>query len=186
MGLSNLFITGPLVVALPVLTDQRLGGAAAFGLILSVFAGGNFVGMALSGSLRTPSPAVMHGAIVAVFVAFGIAVGALAFVTATWQALPLILLAGTTNGYITVTFTARLQRMTPSHMLGRIMGLMLLMSFGLRPVSEAAAGWLSRTSVTSVFTIAGLGLLGIALLAAFTPQLRTFAKETPAPGTSVD
>lgn len=180
---ANLFITGPLVVALPVLTEQRLGGAAAFGLILSVFAGGNFVGMALSGSLRTPSPAVMHGAIVAVFAAFGIAVGALAFVSSTWQALPLMLLAGTTNGYITVTFTARLQRMTPAHMLGRVMGLMLLMSFGLRPVSEAAAGWLSRTNVTSVFTFAGVGLLGIALLAAFAPQLRTFDKEIPASGT---
>ncbi len=185
---ANLFIAGPLVIGLPVLAEARLGGAIAFGLILSAFAAGNLGGMGLAGSLKRPSPRVLRVVIVAVFAVFGLAIGALAFVDTTWQAVPLMVLAGLVNGYVSVTFTAQLQRLSPRRMLGRVMGLMLLTIYGLRPVSETVAGWVSARDSTVLFLGAGAGLLAISVAALLIPGLHEIGSsaEEPSPEPAAD
>ena len=48
----NFLLIGPIMVGIPVLANQRLPeGATAFGLLMSAFAGGNFLGYLFAGSL---------------------------------------------------------------------------------------------------------------------------------------
>ena len=55
MGL-NLLINGPFAVGIPVVVRTRFPeGAAAFGLVMSLFGGGAFLGTILSGVLPRPS-----------------------------------------------------------------------------------------------------------------------------------
>lgn len=173
---ANLFVSGPLLVGLPVLANQRLaGGAAAFGLILSSFAGGNVLGMIAAGSLPRPTGRRFVMAAVTVIGGFGIAIGALAFVDQTWQALPLMALAGLGNGYMAVTFITQLQRVTPAVMLGRMMGVYMLSMYGLMPLSQAIAGAVVRVNLNAVFIGAGASLVAVALLAATRPELRALS-----------
>jgi MFS family permease len=173
---ASLFVSGPLIVGLPVLANERLiGGAAAFGLILSVFAGGNVLGMIAAGSLPRLDGKRFVFAAVALIAGFGVAIGALAFVDATWQALPLMALVGGANGYMAVTFISQLQRATPEAMLGRIMGLYMLSVYGLMPLSQAFAGVVARFNINAVFIGAGACLVGVAILAASRPELRELA-----------
>jgi MFS family permease len=173
---ANLFVSGPLLVGLPVLANARLEqGAAAFGLILSAFAGGNLFGMVGAGSLPRPTGRGFVVATVTVIGGFGIAIGALAFVSETWQALPLMFLAGLGNGYMSVTFITQLQRVTPEAMLGRMMGVYMLSMYGLMPLSQVLAGLVVSVSLNAVFIGAGASLVAVALLAATRPELQSLS-----------
>ena len=173
IALANALVSGPLLVGLPVLANERLGqGAAAFGIILSVFAAGNLVGMVVAGSIPRLSGRAFVAAAVGLIGGFGVAIGALAFVTATWEALPLMALVGVANGYMAVTFITQLQRVTPETMLGRVMGLFMLSMYGLMPISQIAAGVVVSNSLNLLFIGAGTALLGVAALAATRPELR--------------
>jgi MFS family permease len=173
---AGLFISGPLVVGLPVLANERLPqGALAFGLILSAFAGGNLMGMVGAGVLPRLDGKRFVVAAVSLISGFGIAIGALAFVDATWQAIPLMVMVGVGNGYMAVTFISQLQRVTPSVMLGRMMGLYMLCLYGLMPLSQALAGAVVRFNLSAVFIGAGTCLIGVAVLALSRPELRALS-----------
>lgn len=176
IALGNALISGPVIVGIPVLANERLAnGAAAFGIILSVFAGGNLVGMVVAGSIPRLSGRRFVAAAVALIGGFGLAIGALAFVTETWQALPLMALVGVANGYMAVTFITQLQRITPDNMLGRVMGLFMFSMYGLMPISQIAAGVVVSYSLIGLFIGAGTMLLAVAALALTRPELRSLS-----------
>ncbi len=174
IALGNAFVSGPLLVGLPVLADSRLAqGPAAFGIILSVFAGGNLAGMLAAGAVPRLTGRAFVAAVVALFTGFGIAIGALAFVTSTWQALPLMALVGMANGYMAITLITQLQRVTPPAMLGRMMGLYMFSIYGLMPVSQILAGVVIKAGLAVMFMGAGACLLLVALLALTRPEIHT-------------
>jgi MFS family permease len=173
IALGNSLISGPLLVGLPVLSEQELGGAAAFGIILSVFAGGNLVGMIVAGSIPRLSGRAFAAAAVGLIGGFGIAMMGFAFVTATWQALPLMALVGAANGYMAVTFITQLQRITPERMMGSVMGLFMFSMYGLMPISQIIAGAVVSRSLTLLFVGAGVSLVAVALFALSRPEIRT-------------
>lgn len=175
IALGNALISGPLLVGLPVLANESLQGAASFGIILSAFAGGNLVGMIIAGSIPRLSGKAFVAAAVGLIGGFGIAVGALAFVTETWQALPLLALVGVANGYMAVTFVTQLQRVTPEVMLGRVMGVFMFSMYGLMPLSQIVAGVVVSRSLLLLFIGAGASLIGVALFALTRPELRTLS-----------
>jgi MFS family permease len=81
----NFLLIGPIMVGIPVLASQRLPeGAAAFGLLMSAFAGGNLFGYLLAGSLPRPDGARMRQIVILLFAAFGIVIGLLGFIPYTW------------------------------------------------------------------------------------------------------
>jgi len=166
MALANLFFTGVMLVGIPVLADVRLPeGAVAFGIIMSAYAGGNMAGILVTGSLPKPNGRLLRVALVAMLTLFGLAQVAFVWVNATWVAFSMLLLLGLANGYFMITLITVLQRITPKVMLGRMMSLMLFTSAGLMPVSQAAAGALSRWSLNGLFLVSGTLMV---LLAAWT------------------
>ncbi len=160
VALANFFVTGPLMVGIPVLASERLPqGAAAFGLIVSGYALGNLLGMGVAGATKRPSARALGWIGTALFGAFAVLFGALAFVTQTSAAVALMVAAGAGNGYVAIIVISSLQRMAPKHMVGRVMSMLMLAMFGLMPVSQAIAGAVLKVSTPALFVGSALGLL---------------------------
>src|SRR5262249_14101346 len=91
----NFLLIGPIMVGIPVLADQRLPeGAAAFGLLMSAFAGGNLLGYLVVGSLPRPNGARLRLIVIAQFAAFGIVIGSLGISQSTWIDFGMLFLLG--------------------------------------------------------------------------------------------
>jgi MFS family permease len=177
----NFLLIGPIMVGIPVLADQRLPeGAAAFGLLMSAFAGGNLIGMLASGSLPRPDGAKLRLIIIIQFAAFGIVIGLLGIITSTWLDFALLFLLGLGNGFVVVILMTWMQARTPREMLGRMMALLMFASTGLMPVSQALAGVLSKWNLTMLFVLPGLLVLLLTAWVAFRPELKGFSESLTA------
>ena len=173
----NFLLIGPLLVGIPVLADQRLPeGAAAYGLLMSAFAGGNLVGFLIAGSLPRPSGKVMRIITVLLIASFGAVIGLLGFIPSTGVDFCLLLLLGLGNGYIAILLFTWMQTRTPKEMLGRMMGLLMFSNTGLAPVSQAISGVVCKWNLSLMFASAGVMVLAVALWMAFQPGLKAFSE----------
>ncbi|MCB0053696.1 MAG: MFS transporter, partial [Caldilinea sp.] len=160
----------------PVLADARLAeGAAAFGIIMAAFSGGNLIGIVVAGMVRTYRGT---GALTLLLViVFGAGMIAMGFITTTWAGAAIMLFMGLGNGYLSIRLITYLQMRTPPDLLGRIMSLILFANVGLAPLSQAAAGALSKASLTGLFVGVGLAMFGVAAWLVTQPALRTIDRE---------
>jgi len=160
IAVANFAFGGPVIVGVPYLANTRFPeGAAAFGLILSGFAGGNLLGIILSGVLPKLSAGVFKILIVTMFAAFGTGLGAIAWIHITLVAIADMFILGVLNGYLGILLITGLQRSTPKAMLGRLMSMILLANLGLMPLSQAIAGVMLHGSPAPLFLLAGAMLL---------------------------
>jgi MFS family permease len=177
VSFCNFFFTGPLLVGIPVLANQRLvEGAVAFGLLMSAYAGGNLGGYLLAGSLPRPSGKRLTTIVITLLFAFGIVYLAIGWITSTWADFVLMLLLGVGNGYIGLLMFTWFQAHTPKEMLGRLMSMLMLSSTGLVPISQALAGMVSRWSLTGLFVVAGLLGIMLALWASIQPGMKILSE----------
>jgi len=177
----NFLFVGPILVGIPVLADQRLAeGAAAFGLLMSGFAGGNLGGFLLAGTLPRPTGRTLRLFLIALLAAFGIVMGIMGFINLTWVDFGLMLLLGLGNGYVTIILFTSIQTRAPKTMLGRIMSLLMLSSIGLVPVSQAISGAVSTWNLALLFVSAGGLIMLVTIWTAFQPALATFSESLSA------
>jgi MFS family permease len=173
MAAANFLFSGPLLVGIPVLADTRFPeGAMAFGLIMSAYAAGNLVGILAAGALPKPDGAKMRLFVVGLFAAFGLVLASFGWLHNTWLAAGVMLLAGMGNGYLAITVITALQRRTPVAMLGRLMSLVMVASYGLMPLSQALAGALSKWNLNMLFVLSGAAMILLAAWSALQPELR--------------
>lgn len=112
---------------------------------------------------------VMVGALALLGVAF-VAVGAIPVAAAVW---PLYLLVGVGAGSWNVLSATRRQRLTPSHLMGRVTSAYRMLAWGLMPLGAAVAGPLaSATSLATVFVVVGVVVAVVAVVLA-RPLVRT-------------
>ena len=164
IAVANLAFGGPVIVGIPYLSDTRFaGGAAAYGLIISGFAGGNLLGVILCGALPKISRRLFKLLMVVMFVAFGVGVSALAWISVTGVAAANLFVLGILNGYLGVLLITGLQRNTPKEMLGRLMSMVVLANLGLMPLSQAVAGAMLRWNIPALFLLAGGLMLACAV-----------------------
>lgn len=189
MIVVNFLFTGPLLVGIPVLADQRLPeGAAAFGLLMSGYAGGNLLGFILAGGLPRPNGRVLRWIVIALIAGFGLALLAYGWIASTWVDFALTLLLGVGNGYIGLVLYTWIQQRTPREMLGRIMSITLLAGMGLVPLSQAISGTVSKWNLTGLFVIAGGLLVLFSVWLVFQPALRHLSDQMmdiPVPANSI-
>ncbi len=177
----NFLLMGPLMVGIPVLANQRLPeGAAAFGLLMSAYAGGSLGGYLLAGSLRRLNGQSMRWAVTLFITAFGVVIGSLGYIASTWIDFSLLLILGLGNGYFAIILITWMQTRVPKAMLGRIMSLVMLTSSGLAPISQAISGIVSKWSLTLVFALPGALVLLVSLWMASNPDFRGFAESLTA------
>ncbi len=157
----NLAINGPISVGLAWLASHRFeGGSVAFGFMFAGFAGGALIGAVLAGSL--PSPRRQGLVTLSIAGALGIGLAAIGFAPSAVVATVILAVMGLGIGYINVVIIAWLQARTDPAMLGRVMSLVMLGSFGLGPISLALAGLLVDTAATAMFVVAGLLVIATA------------------------
>ncbi len=173
----DFLLMGPLMVGIPVLANYRLPeGAAAFGLLMSAFAGGNLAGYLIAGALRRPDGGSMRWVVTLQIAFFGVVIGALGFIRFTWIDFTLLLLLGLGNGYCAIFFITWMQTRVPKEMLGRVMALVMLSNTGLAPISQAIAGFISKWDLTLMFALSGVLVLLVTLWMASSPDFRSFTK----------
>jgi MFS family permease len=171
VAVANLAFGGPIIVGIPFLADTRFPeGAAAYGLIISGYAGGNLLGIILSGVLPKPSQKWLKILMVVMFALFGVGMAALAWIDITWLAMADLFVLGVLNGYISILLITGLQRNTPKEMMGRLMSMVLLANMGLMPLSQVIAGIVLRWNVLALFLSAG-GLLLICTVYIALPRI---------------
>ncbi len=169
----NLIFVGPLLVGIPVLADTRLPqGAAAFGMIMSAYGGGNLAGILLAGALPHFKPQAVTALLVGLIAAFGGAMFMFAFFATTLPFVVVMLLLGVGNGYLAILLITFMQTNTPKEMIGRVMSLLLFANLGLVPVSQALAGVLLKISINGVFIGAGILMVVVAGGMLLTPDLK--------------
>lgn len=174
MALTNFLVTGPLLVGIPVLANQRLPeGAVAFGLLISAYAGGNLAGYLLSGALPRPTGNALMILLIVLVGGFGAVMIVIGLIANTWLDFTLMLLLGIGNGYIGLILITWIQQRTPKDMLGRMMSILMLSNLGLTPISQTVAGLVSKWTLTGLFLATGGLILLVDLWMITQPALRT-------------
>lgn len=177
IAIANMSFGGPLLVGIPYLADTRfVEGAAAYGIIISGYAGGNLLGILLSGGLPKPGKKALQVILVVLFAVFATGIASLGWITVTWLAALDLFIMGLLNGYISILLITGLQRKTPKEMLGRLMSLVLFANMAFMPLSQAVAGGVLRWNVAALFVGAAALLGGLALFL-LTPGARNDLSE---------
>jgi MFS family permease len=170
IAVANFAFGGPVIVGVPYLANIRFPeGAAAYGIIIAGFAGGNLLGIILSGMLPRFSKKILQIALVVMFAAFGLGLCVLGWISLTWVAAFDLFILGMMNGFLSILLITGLQRDTPKEMLGRMMSMVLLANFIMIPISQAITGALLRWNEVAVFVVAGGMLLALTVYLVVTP-----------------
>jgi MFS family permease len=164
---ANLASGGMSDVALPALAHASYG-AAGYGALLACFAVGGIagtLGAARTGHLRAP---VRFAS--AVFLVEAAAISLVPYLGGEAGAAAALGVAGACNGLGNVTVLTVLQKWVPPGLLGRVMGTVMLCSFGSFPLSVAVSGVLvHHLGPTPFFPVAG-ALIAMAILGGLTQR----------------
>ena len=163
---------GPITVGLAALADARfLGGAAAFGAMMSAWGGGTFLGSIIAGIIGRPRRRGYW--VIAVGAVFGVGLTALSWAPLLVLAVVVIGLMGIGGGLINVMMFSWLQGRTESRLIGRVMSLVMFASQGLAPFSYLLAGVLVDVSLPWMYVGAGTVMLAATLYATSQQTIRS-------------
>jgi len=170
--LANFVIAGAFEVALPALSHARFG-ASGYGALIACFGFGSLAGTlaaAKCAGLRRPAIVAC-----AAFLIGGLAVAVVPFLGGLPGAAAADLVFGAAAGFGDILIITLLQQWAPAHMLGRVMSLVLLASFGAFPASVALSGVIVHHIGPVPFFPASGAVLGLVVLLALTQsQFRRF------------
>jgi MFS family permease len=154
-------------------------GAAGYGALLACIAAGAVIGTLIAARTgRLQNPATLASAS---FVVESGVIALVPYLGGEAGAAAALLVLGVCNGLGNVLFFTMAQRSIPRAILGRVMSLIILCSFGTFPLSVAVAGLLvHHIGTTPFFPIAGV-FLAVAVLGGNTQrEFRAFGrKPTP-------
>lgn len=162
LGAVEFAFAGPLTVGLAALANSRFaGGPRTFGIMLSTLGGGFLLGTIAANLFRrsrigatTYIGSVMLGGLL---ILLGIAPNIL------WACVLLALIAAI-GGFLQVLNAVWFQTRPDPKMLGRVMSVVMLLGFGLTPLSYVIAGALLKISAPLMFAANGLFLMAAVLL----------------------
>jgi hypothetical protein len=149
----NFALSGPASVGIPWLAELRYhAGAPGLGLLVAAWAVGGLTGTLVAGSSRLERQGriVLGGVAVS-----GVAVAVVGIAPSILVAFAGFAVGGLCVGYVNVVAVSWLQARVELAMLGRVMGLVMLMGFGISPLSMAIAGALIDVNATALFLGAG-------------------------------
>ena len=174
VAIVSFFVGGPVQVGLPVLADDRLNSARAFGILMTSYG----LGMLLGNGLSIPATRIARGhlglMILTLDTIAGLLFASLSGVQHTWVGAILLAIVGSFAGIGQVALFSWIQRRVPQAMMGRTMSILFFTFLGVGPLSAALAGVLLRfISLTELFLGAGLCLSVIALSCMTRPNLRS-------------
>lgn len=168
IGVLSLATSGPLAVGLPSLARMRFDGSVSLGILMSVSGAGALVGTLLASRVRTGRRGVL---LLGVNALIGLLLVLLAFAPTMVTASIVIGSMACGSSFVNLIAVAKLQEANRA-ILGRLMGVVMLASVGLTPVSYLLAGLASAVHPAVMFGAAGTLVLAATARAAFVPALR--------------
>ncbi len=175
----NFALNGPAAVGMPWLAELRYhAGAAGFGLLAAGFAVGSLAGTLVAGGARLER----QGRILLIGIAIaGLAMSGVGLAGSLAVAFLLFAVAGLCIGYVDVVAISWLQARVEVQMLGRVMSVVMLVSFGISPLSMAVAGALIDTNATLLFVGGGALVVAATVAALLLGTVELFDAPRPAP-----
>ena len=181
VAIVSLFVGGPVGVGLPVLADERLHSAAAFGTLMTCYGLGMLLGNGLSILVMRLVKGKLGVTILSMDTCAGLLFASMALVTATWSGSLLLAVVGCFAGIAQVALMSWIQRRVPQAMMGRTMSVLMFTFLGIGPLSGVIVGFLLKfITLTQLFAGAGLCLSLIALIFLTRPSMRTISMISPA------
>jgi hypothetical protein len=172
----NFALNGPAGVGMAWLANQRFdAGPMGLGLMEAGWAAGALMGIILAGNVRLDRQGRLVVGAVAVSGVMMAGVGILGSLPAVVVALAVM---GVAIGYVNVVAVSWLQGRVEPAMVGRVMSIVMLMSFGITPLSLGLSGALIDLAATALFVGAG-ALTVLAALLAFAIDLPAMLDERP-------
>lgn len=168
----NFIFVGPLQVGIASLAQSRFpGGVVALGIMNSAWGGGGLLGTLMLGVLKSlPRLGVLMLSLASIQ---GFGMFLLGFIPNIVWASVTIAVLGCCSGFFTVVGITWIQKQTSPEMLGRVMSLGMLSSFGVAPFSYALAGLLADLNLTILFCSAGGIMLIASVLLTANASVRT-------------
>jgi hypothetical protein len=174
----NFALNGPAAVGMPWLAELRYhAGAAGLGLLAAGWAAGSLAGTLIAGNARLERQGRVLLAAIAVS---GITVGGVGLAGSILVAALLFALGGLCIGYVNIVAVSWLQARVEMAMLGRVMSLVMLVGFGVSPLSMAVAGGLLDVNATALFVGAGALVVAATVAALLLGTVELF--DAPRPG----
>lgn len=174
----------PYVVFLPAFAEKVLhAGPEGYGFLLTAVGAGAILGAAVSGTRAVASRPRRTQGVLAITTGLALAV----FAASTWMALSAVAMFVVGLGSIgyMATANATVQLAVPRHMIGRVMGIWVVVSAGSTPIGGILLGWLAeRVGLGVTVAVAGLAAALFAAVVAARPEqqpadLITGGSETP-------
>ncbi len=175
LGLIQVFVTGPMLVGLPLFSEQHLDhGAASFGIIMSAHGGGVLIGAIIAGAGLRLGFNTLGKTMLSVDILVGFALALLAMIHSTLTGSALILLVGILGGIMQVRVFSWIQGRTHPSQMGRVMSFFMFIATGVAPLSASLAGWiLTQADVAALFVGSGVLLSLTALVSLSFRSLRS-------------
>jgi hypothetical protein len=151
---QNLFETGCIYVGLPYLASSNFGSSAAYGAILSVGAAGGLISTLIGSAWRVRRRGVL---ILVGSAVIGVGLVGIPFAHGLWGASAVVFVMAMASGLVNVHMLAWVMQRVDATTRGRVSSVLALGSFGVAPVSMAAAGFVAKWSLTGLFVVSGLG-----------------------------
>jgi MFS family permease len=164
---------GPIDVGLVSLADRRfVGGSKAFGIMLSAHGGGALLGALLGGSIKRPR---RLGPLLLLYIpgVLGVGLALLGLASHILVAVALLAVMGVVGGVYGVMVITWLQARAEPDMVGRLMSLVMLASYGAAPFSFVMAGALVDRGISLMYGVAGGILLITTAIASTSRTVRT-------------
>jgi MFS family permease len=168
----NFCIAGPVSIGLAYLTKTRFGSSAAYGIVISAVAAGSLLGALLAGVWKVRRRGVM---ILLVSAVLGLCLGSIGLMDRVWSVASVLLVMGATAGMVNVHIGAWAMQRIDAGVRGRVASVLMLASFGITPISLAAAGFLIAWNLKFMFLLAGGLMVLTAAGAAFQKPVREIA-----------
>lgn len=166
---TNLCDIGAATVGLAFLASVRLGSSTAYGVILAAEAVGALLGSLAGGAWETRR----RGLLILVCTALtGAGLVSTPFMPGVWSVAAVQVVIGASAGLSNVHIWAWILQRVDAAFRGRVSSVVMLSSLGIAPLSMALAGFLATWSVTALFVLPGLVMIGVAAAATVLPSLR--------------
>lgn len=163
VAMINFAVLGPIVIGVAELVNVRFGGSATtFGYLQSAYGIGALLGVIIASRFDTVKD--LNKPLVLLSCLMGVGLIALGFTQQAWVAGVVIVLMGLGGGMIGVLGITWLQQETATHMIGRMMSLVMFASVALDPFSQAISGGMMEVNLTGLFLAAGILMLITAIV----------------------
>ncbi len=171
IAILNFALVGPMTVGTAALAQARLGGENAYGVLMVALGIGSLVGTLSAGVLgRRLHPGRL---LIGLSVLLAVSVSLLAFSESLMVVVILLFIMGLGIGFTVVIAMVWLQRQADVTMQGRLMSVTMFAEVIFDPFSQGLTGLMLDVGLTPLFLCAGAILLVTAIVASFSPIVRT-------------